>query len=159
MEIRSIAPADTVIMASIIREVLTEFGANKPGFAWQDPELNDLYSAYDNVREKYYVIESAGTIVGGCGLAEFICDLPLCCEFQKMYLLPHVRGKGLGLELINTLLQSAEEFEYTNAYLETMGSMIQARKLYLASGFIALNSPLGSSGHNACDAWYLKSLS
>jgi len=158
MKIRKIAPEDTAIMASIIRKVLTEFGANKPGFAWQDPELNDLYHAYSNFREQYYVIESAGNIVGGGGLAEFICDLPRCCEFQKMYLLPEVRGKGLGLKLIKTLLQSAEEFEYSNVYLETMGSMAQARKLYLASGFITLNSPMGNSGHNGCDVWYLKAL-
>mgnify|MGYP000403182626 CR=1 FL=1 len=158
MGIRRIAPEDTAIMASIIRQVLTEFGANKPGFAWQDPELNDLYHAYSKYRDQYYVIEFAGNIVGGGGLAEFICDLPQCCEFQKMYLLPQARGKGIGLKLISTLLLAADEFEYSNVYLETLNTMAEARRLYLASGFNALNSPLGNSGHNACDAWYLKSL-
>ncbi|MEX2321092.1 MAG: hypothetical protein WD668_07040, partial [Saccharospirillum sp.] len=41
-----IQPADNAAMAIVIRQGLKEFGANRPGFAWQDPELDDLSRAY-----------------------------------------------------------------------------------------------------------------
>lgn len=41
--ISAIESSDNVEMAKIVRAGLTEYGANRPGFAWQDPQLNSLY--------------------------------------------------------------------------------------------------------------------
>jgi len=155
MIIRRIHPSDNSIVGQIIREVLTEFGANREGFAWQDPELDHMSDAYSAQGRVYYVIEIDGKVVGGGGISAFNCNLEPCCELQKMYILPEARGLGLGDKLIDKLLLEAKEMAYQFCYLETLKSMSKAVSLYRRKGFDLLESPLGSSGHSACDEWYL----
>jgi putative acetyltransferase len=145
-------------MGEIIRDVLAEFGANREGFAWQDPELDSMFDAYSAQGQLYFVIESEGRVVGGGGINSFLCNLESCCELQKMYLLPEARGKRWGDQLIDKLLFSAKEIAYQFCYLETLKSMTKAVSLYQRKGFYLLDSPMGNSGHNACDEWYLLDL-
>jgi putative acetyltransferase len=155
MIIRRIHSSDNLIVGQIIREVLTEFGANREGFAWQDPELDHMSDAYSSKGQVYFVIEEDGKVLGGGGISAFTCNLEACCELQKMYLLPDARGLGWGAQLIDTLLLEANKMSYQFCYLETLNSMSKAVSLYQKKGFALLESPLGESGHNACDEWYL----
>ncbi|MEO1298433.1 MAG: GNAT family N-acetyltransferase [Cyanobacteria bacterium J06636_16] len=107
-EIREIQPQDNAQLAAIIRQILTEFGANRPGFAWSDPELDTLSAAYASKEAIYYVVTVSSTIVGGAGIAPFPCQTPNLCELQKMYLVPESRGMGIGQALMDKLLQTAE---------------------------------------------------
>lgn len=158
MQIRPIEAADNKALASIIREVLTEFGANKPGFAWQDPELDAMAQSYQASGRSYWVVEHEGQVLGGGGIAEFPCPEQGVCELQKMYLLPAARGRGQGLILMQQLLNDACNMGYQSCYLETLLSMAAANKLYQRVGFKALSAPMGNSGHNACDQWYVLNL-
>ena len=158
MMLRLIEPKDNPIIETIIRTVLTEFGANKPGFAWQDPELSRLAGVYQSDDKCYLVAEHQGKVVGGAGIAPFQCDLPNVCELQKMYLLPETRGFGLGQTLMSDLLCRAKEMGYQYCYLETIGSMTGANLLYQKNGFQRIEERLGNSGHSACDVLYLKTL-
>ena len=158
MIIRPIRPSDNLIMGQIIRNVLTEFGANREGFAWQDPELDNMSGAYSSRGQLYLVIESDGCVVGGGGIDSFLCNLESCCELQKMYLLPAARGQRWGDQLIDKLLFNAKDMAYQFCYLETLKNMSKAVSLYQRKGFYLLESPLGDSGHNACDEWYLLDL-
>ena len=158
MIIRRIQSSDNPIVGQIIREVLTEFGANRKGFAWQDPELDRMSEAYAKDGQAYFVIEIEGRVVGGGGINPFICNLESCCELQKMYLLPEARGKDYGNQLIDKLLLTAKNMNYQFCYLETLKSMAKAVALYQRKGFSLLNSAIGDSGHNACDEWYLLDL-
>ena len=151
MIIRRIHSSDNPIMGEIIREVLTEFGANREGFAWQDPELDHMFEAYNGPGQVYFVIEIDDRVVGGGGISSFSCNLESCCELQKMYLLPEARGRGWGDLLMNELLLEARGVPYQFCYLETLNSMSKAVSLYQRKGFNLLESPLGDSGHNACD--------
>ena len=101
------------------------------------------------------MIEESGRVLGGGGISSFTCSLGACCELQKMYMLPEARGKGWGSKLIDKLLLEAKNMSYQFCYLETLKSMSQAVSLYQQKGFELLESPLGDSGHNACDEWYL----
>nr|WP_286339460.1 GNAT family N-acetyltransferase [Ferrimonas sp. YFM] len=158
MKIREICAKDNSQLAEIIREVLAEFGADRPGFAWQDPELDALSLAYQNEGYRYWVAELDGRIVGGAGIAPFQCHWPATCELQKMYLSPQCRGKGIGQALLDTALSYAEGQGYHHCYLETFEPMVQARKLYESKGFERLHAPWGDSGHSACDCWMMKAL-
>ena len=158
INIRAIVEQDDPVIAKIVRDVLTEFGANRPGFAWQDPELDYMTRAYTPDGRSYMVVEVNGQVVGGGGIGEFECDQAKVCELQKMYLLPNTRGLGLGKLLMDALLQEARMAGYQQCYLETLSSMDQARELYKKTGFKLLDEPLGDSGHNACDEWYLLNL-
>lgn len=155
-ELELIKPADNAAMAIVIRQGLTEFGANRPGFAWQDPELDNLSRAYSSDTTAYWVVRSRDGVVGGCGIGR-LQGLDDCCELQKMYVLAEHRGAGLGARLMDAALEFATR-HYRWCYLETLGGMTQAAGLYRRVGFIRLPLPIGQTGHNACDHWYIKEL-
>lgn len=156
--LRPIKEKDDPQVAALVRSVLTEFGANRPGFAWQDPELDYMTRAYASPGCFYWVVAEGDTILGGGGIAPFTCEQDGICELQKMYLQSAQRSKGLGKQLMAQLLAEARAYGYKKCYLETLSSMTSAKALYVASGFEALAAPLGDSGHNACDEWYLLDL-
>lgn len=158
MQLRPIAPQDNPATAELVRAVLTEYGANRPGFAWQDPELDNLSAAYAGKHSAYFVLEYEGQIVGAGGYAPFDCELARCGELQKMYLYPQARGKGWGRQLIEFLIDDMQRQGFRHCYLETLASMREAVRLYEQQGFQRLQKPLGNSGHNACDQWYVRSL-
>lgn len=144
-------------MAEIIRAGLTEFGANRPGFAWQDPELDHLTEAYSPEGMEYWVARNLnGKLAGGCGIAP-LQGVPDSCELQKMYIRPEDRRLGLGEALLRQALVFAEQ-HYRWCYLETMASMAAAGRLYRRLGFMALPQPLGRTAHHGCDHWYLNDL-
>ena len=155
-EIREIQPSDDPVIAAIIRQVLTEFGANRPGFAWADPELDHLSQAYQGDRAVYYVVTNADQVIGGAGIAPFPCENEDLCELQKMYLLPEFRGQGLGRKLIQHVLDSATTLQYRGCYLETFDAMHSAIALYQNLGFELLTTPLGDSGHNSCNLFFVR---
>lgn len=154
--IREIQPQDDPQIATIIRQVLTEFGANRPGFAWADPELDQLSQAYQANGSIYYVVTAAEQVVGGGGIAPFPCDLPNICELQKMYLLPTYRGQGIGQALMKKLLTTAQGQDYQGCYLETFGTMAAAIYLYKKFGFQPMEHPMGNSGHRSCNLFFIR---
>lgn len=157
--IRQIRPSDNTDIAAIIRRILTEFGANKPGTVYFDPTTDDLFKLFSIPEAAYFIAESEGKVVGGSGVFP-TPGLPVgCCELVKLYLLPEIRGQGLGLLLMNTCFQKAVDFGFTQMYLETMPELSTAIGLYEKAGFNFLPGPLGRSGHFGCDLWMIKNLS
>lgn len=156
--IREIEAGDDQALAGVIRQVLTEFGANRPGFAWQDPQLDAMSRTYAPAHSVYYVVLNDGLVVGGAGIAPFACERAQVCELQKMYMLADVRGRGVGRRLLDTLLKDALARGYAACYIETLQSMDNAIALYESAGFKRLPKALGQSGHSACNRWYLRAL-
>lgn len=157
MIIREIEERDNKQVESLIRTCLIEFGANKPGCAWSDPNLGCFYEVYQNENSKYWVVEDDGIIVAGCGIGP-VDTVENTCELQKMYSLKEVRGTGIAHELLKLSLKFAGDY-YEECYLETFTNMVAANKFYKKHGFIQLDKPLVETEHYACDAWYIKSLS
>ncbi|WP_196158901.1 GNAT family N-acetyltransferase [Reinekea sp. G2M2-21] len=156
--LRPITYSDNSEMETIIRTVLTEFDANRPGFAWQDPELSNLTAAYERPDTAYWIAEVNGKVVGGCGIGQLAsASLSSVGELQKMYVTGDARGLGIGQQLISVALAFAQD-HYGWCYLETLHTMTKAERLYRASGFIRLPAPLLQTEHNACDRWFLKEL-
>ncbi len=155
---RSIKKEDNSAIAGIIRAVLTEFKANKPGTVYYDPRTDDLHTLFSTPQGKYWILELDGRIVGGSGIFP-TSGLPEgCCELVKLYLLPEARGKGYGKMLIEKCFESAAGFGFKEVYLETMPELKNAVGLYEQCGFTYLDGPLGNSGHFGCDLWMLKAL-
>jgi putative acetyltransferase len=157
-EIRKITPKDNATMAGIIREVMPEFGANGPGFAIHDPEVDDLCTAFSNDKSAYYVCVVNGMIIGGAGIAPLKGGDTDTCELQKMYLLPSSRGKGYGRTLLDICLKTARELGYRRCYIETFSTMNTAIGLYERTGFARIDGPMGSTGHFACNTFYMLDL-
>ena len=156
--IRPVAPADSPAVASIIRTVMPEFGASGPGFAIHDPEVNDMAAAYTQAGSAYFVVERAGQVCGGGGVAALNGGDGRICELRKMYFLPSLRGLGAGAALIGTCLQAARKLGYKQCYLETLTGMDAAQRLYEKHGFRRIPAALGATGHFSCDRFYLLDL-
>ena len=159
IRIRNIQPGDNKALAVIIRRTLEEFGANHPGTVYFDPTTDALYELFSSTAGSvYFVAEKEGVIVGGGGIFPSP-GLPAdTCELVKMYLLPEVRGLGLGRKIIDACIGFARETGYRQIYIETMPELKRAMQTYEKFGFRYLNGPLGNTGHFGCDLWMLLTL-
>lgn len=158
MYFRKIEPRDNEALAALIRQVLLAHQVPKTNSTYADESLNNMYGFYEQPGCVYYVLEEAGGILGGGGIAPLQGGEETTCELQKMYFLPAARGRGLGSELLKLLLDEAVKLGYTGCYLETVPQMTAAQGLYRKYGFSQLQSPLGNTGHCACPVWMYKKL-
>lgn len=156
--IRPITPADNPTMAAIIRAVMPEFGADGPGFAIHDSEVNTMYQAYAPPRSSYFVVERGGVVIGGGGIAALEGGEPDVCELRKMYFLPTARGIGAGSAMMQHCLDAARAHGFKRCYLETLTGMDAAQALYKRSGFSALCNAMGGTGHHGCDRYFIRDL-
>lgn len=154
-KIREIQKRDNVAVENLVRTCLLEFGGNREGLAWCDPDLGRFSEIYNKPGYKYWVVENeSGEIVGGAGIGALTTDV---CELQKMYCLKEARGTGVAHKLMELCLEYAKHY-YTKCYLETLSNMIAANKFYVRCGFEKLDKPYIETGHYACDMWYIKDL-
>ena len=158
IQLRKIEISDNKAIAIIIRSVLAEFNANKPGTVYYDPTTDDLFTLFQKMNSIYWIAEYDGEIVGGAGVYPTEALPEGCCELVKLYLSSAARGTGLGKALIEQCFASARELGYTKMYLETMPELSTAVGLYEKVGFSYLCGPLGNSGHFGCDIWMVKEL-
>ncbi len=154
--IREIQEKDNKAVEAVIRFCLIEYGANREGTAWADPDLGRFSEIYSTQGNKYWVAtDENGKILGGVGIGA-LPGVTGGCELQKMYCLPEARGTGIAKELIETALNYAKGF-YKLCYLETLPNMVPAQKFYEKHGFVR-TKPIAQTGHYACDVCYIKYL-
>jgi len=156
--IRPIEPRDDAKVASIIRTVMPEFGADGPGFAIHDKEVDAMCAAYSRPRAAYFVIEKDGEVLGGAGIAPLDGGEDDVCELRKMYLLTALRGLGAGRAVMQRCLDAARAAGFRRCYLETLAGMAAAQQLYLASGFRRIGCAMGATGHHGCDRFFARDL-
>lgn len=157
--IRTIEPGDNKAIAGIIRRTLEEFGANHPGTVYYDSTTDALYELFSSTEGAvYFIAEKEGSLVGGGGIFPSPGLPGDTCELVKMYLLPEVRGIGLGKRIIEACIRFATDTGYRNIYIETMPELKQAMNTYEKFGFRYLDGPMGETGHFGCDRWMLLSL-
>ena len=84
-----------------------------------------------------------GQVVGGGGFAPLTGGEPAVCELRKMYFLREARGVGMGAKLLAHALEEARRAGHRTCYLETLKSMVDARRLYESFGFRSIAAPMG----------------
>jgi putative acetyltransferase len=156
--IRPIEPRDDRAIAAIIRHVMPEFGADGPGFAIHDAEVDGMHAAYAQPRSAYFVVERDGQVIGGAGVAPLEGGEADVCELRKMYFLPEARGIGAGSAMMQRCLDAARAFGFRRCYLETLTGMDAAQTLYRRSGFTPLCNAMGGTGHHGCDRYFIREL-
>lgn len=157
--IRPIKADDNAPIADIIRQVMTEYAAVGPGYSINDPEVDQMYEAYQaTTGGRYFVLEQEGRILGGGGFGPLANGSDKVCELRKMYFLPEARGQGWGRRMVELCLDAARELGYEQCYLETLERMESANVLYKKMGFKALCGRLGDTGHGGCDTYFAKDL-
>lgn len=158
VKIRNIQPADDKALATIIRDTLTEFNANKPGTVYFDDTTDHLSEVFKAEGSVYFVAALDGEIIGGGGIYPTSNLAEGTCELVKLYLSSAGRGKGIGKLLMEKCLLAAKELGYKKVYLETMPELTIAIPMYEKFGFTYLPSAQGCSGHTGCDVWMIKDL-
>lgn len=165
--IRPIQHQDNSQVEALILGVLVEFGCVGPGFASSDPELKDLFGAYQppegqKTDRAYWVIEdtASGQVLGGGGFAPLkgFAGAIATCELQKVYFHSALRGRGFGRKLLEKCLMEAAFCGYQSVYLETVSQMASAVGLYEKLGFQRLPGSLGNTGHTGCSIFMSRSL-
>lgn len=150
--IRDWQESDRNSAAEVIRAVLQEYG-----LPWQ-PELADrdvveVESAYLEVGGEFWVIEKDSKIVGTAAYQP-ISRGQNAVEIRKMYLLPQVRGQGLGRYLLVQLEKAIAIKDYQEIWIETASVLAKAVKLYERNGY----QPANGVETKRCDLVYRKKI-
>ncbi|MCF6300866.1 MAG: GNAT family N-acetyltransferase [Proteobacteria bacterium] len=157
--IRRIKPEDNQRVKAIVVDTLKEFNISGDGYACVDPELENMFAAYNLPRSYYYVVELNDEIAGVGGIAPLEDSVdPDVAELRKMYFKSSLRGMGVGTELIQLCIEKAKEFQFKQIYLETVPEMKAAQKLYQNQGFRYIDQRMGATGHCGCGVLMLLDL-
>lgn len=149
---------DNSEIKKVIQTVFIEHGINRPGTAFFDPCLEDMYSHHTGERKKYFVAKEGGVVIGGAGIFPTEGLEKDTCELVKMYLLQECRGKGVGRMLIEKCIKEAKKMGYTKMYLETTPELASAISMYEKFDFKYLQERMGNTGHHSCGTFMLKEL-
>lgn len=151
--IRDWQPGDRTPAYELIRAVLTEYGLGcEPEGA--DRDVVAVEQAYWQTGGEFWVVETAGKLVGTAAYYP-IEHRDRTAEIRKMYLLPCVRGQGLGRFLLQRLEAAIAAKGFRQIRLETSTQLVEAVHLYERHGYF-----LGTDVETQrCDRVYIKSIS
>ena len=150
--VRDWQPSDRARAAQVIGMVLTEYG-----LAWEpmgaDRDVLEVEAYYFDREGEFWVVEQAGTIVGTAAYYS-IERGDNAVEIRKMYLLPEVRGKGLGRFLLEQLEARIRSQGFHEIWIETASVLKEAVQLYEKHGY----QPATGVETARCDRVYCKVL-
>jgi DNA-binding MarR family transcriptional regulator/N-acetylglutamate synthase-like GNAT family acetyltransferase len=88
---------------------------------------------FDPAREACWIAEYAGEVVGSVFLVR---ESDAVGRLRLLYVEPAARGLGIGVKLVAACIDQARAFGYRRLTLWTQGSLIAARRIYQAAGFV-----------------------
>lgn len=148
--VRSWRSEDRDAAAAVIAQVLAEYS-----LGWEpDGADRDVLQVEECYRDgAFWVVEWQGKVVGTA--AYYPIDRgENAVEIRKMYLLPIVRGKGLGRVLLNALESRIRQRGFTEIWIETASVLQEAVLLYEKSGY----EPATGVETARCDRVYVKKI-
>jgi putative acetyltransferase len=148
--IRDWEASDRDAAAEAIGSILAEYGLNwEPTEA--DRDVVEVEQFYQNAGGEFWVVEQQGQLVGTAAYYP-IARGNNAVEVRKMYLIPAVRGQGLGKYLLQQLERAIAKRGYQEIWLETASVLKEAVKLYESSGY----QPITEIETKRCDRAYVK---
>ncbi len=150
--IRDWEPGDRTAAAALIASVLTEYGL-RPEASGADQDVYQVETAYWQMGGEFWVVEQQGKLVGTAGFYP-IQRGENAVEIRKMYLIPSVRGLGLGRFLLASLEQQIAEKGFSQIWIETASVLKEAVQLYESNGY----QPGTGVETERCDRVYFKHL-
>ena len=101
-----------------------------------DTELAALPGDYSAPRGALLLAWVDGVLAGCCALRPIDnCDYANAAEMKRLYVRPAFRGLGLGRQLAQHILDSAQLNGYDSVLLDTLNDMEIARAMYEDLGF------------------------
>jgi putative acetyltransferase len=150
--IRNWQESDRILASQVISSVLSEYG-----LSWQpeaaDKDVLQIEVYYLATGGEFWVIEQQNQIVGTAAYYP-INRGEKAVEIRKMYLLPKVRGLGLGKYLLQQLETVISSRGFEQIWIETASILTEAVKLYESHGYLSTTGVETSR----CDLVYVKYL-
>jgi putative acetyltransferase len=150
--IRNWQESDRTLASQVISAVLLEYG-----LPWQpeeaDKDVLQIETYYLATGGEFWVIEQQNQIVGTAAYYP-INRGEKAVEIRKMYLLPKVRGLGLGKYLLQQLETVISSRGFEQIWIETASILTEAVKLYESHGYL----PTTGVETSRCDLVYVKYL-
>jgi putative acetyltransferase len=148
--IRDWQPIDRDAAATVIGNVLAEYG-----LGWEptgaDIDVLEVEKFYLDRGGEFWVVTQAGIIVGTAGY--YPCNrADLAVEIRKMYLMPSIRGQGLGKYLLHQLESAIRARGHRQIWIETASILTEAVALYTSQGY----QPAAGVETARCDLVYQK---
>jgi GNAT superfamily N-acetyltransferase len=112
--------------AELTTSVHAEFG-----FAY-DPALDKDLAQPDAVYRDAWVIVEDGRVVGSVALLHWTDREAV---LKRMYVAPHLRGRGFGRQLFDAIIERARSAGYARLSLDTNTRQLAAQRAYSAAGF------------------------
>ncbi len=148
--IRDWLKSDRDDAAKVISEVLAEYG-----LPWQpteaDRDVIEVEKAYLKSGGEFWVVELQEDVVGTAAYYPIVRG-DKAVEIRKMYLLPKVRGKGLGKYLLQQLEKAIAQKGFREIWIETASVLSEAVVLYEKNGY----QPASGVETARCDLVYVK---
>ncbi len=143
--IRSAVNADCQSVQNLVFSVLREYGL-EPDLAETDRDIADIEANYTNRGGVFELLEtSGGELVGTVGLYPVHAET---VELRKMYFAPQMRGRGIGRQTLQRMVETARNLGFRRIYLETATVLKEAVHLYENFGF----QPTEEKHTPRCDA-------
>lgn len=148
--IRSWEQRDRASAFYLIRDILAEYGLNCEPYG-ADRDVYEVEIFYHAVGGEFWVVEKEGHLVGTAAYYP-IKRGNNAVEIRKMYLLPKVRGLGLGRFLLQELEGAIALRGFSEIWIETASILKEAVKLYESNGYL----PSTGVETKRCDRVYVK---
>ena len=93
--------------------------------------LSDFYDSYNPERERVWICEYAGRVIGSM----MLLDRGTAAQLRYFILEKEFRGIGLGKKLMSAFMDALHQIGYKSAYLLTTNGLPASAHLYQRYGF------------------------
>ena len=125
-------PDDRAIVEALFGEYVSSL-AEDISFQNVSDELATLPGKYARPGGVVLIARDGGEAAGAVA---YRMVEPGVCEMKRLYVRPAFRGRDIGRELANELIEDARVRGYRTMLLDTLASMSSARALYRDLGFV-----------------------
>lgn len=136
--IEVLAQADEQEVISLIKRNMESFEESDSVLTATFRRLNNLYEIYCQEGGRLFVAKTGQGVCVACAGIGPLHGLPLSegvGEVRDLVVNEEFRGQGIGSRLLHRCIDEAKVMGYHRLYLETSKHMINARKLFLRTGF------------------------
>lgn len=127
-------PSDQAALVALIREYAAWLNIDM-SFQDFDNEMAQIDSKYTLPHGMLWVAQEADKLVGCVGFKHLDSA---SAEVKRLYVQPAFRGKQLGEQLMQVVVNTTRQLGYQRLVLDTVPQTVAAQALYLRMGFMRI---------------------